>query len=189
MTADDNTRTPTTTSKTSKRRFLAGVLAGSIFGGALAAGTGALANEHGWGHHRCTHRGAHGPLDPEAMRERIEFRTDRILSRVDATEEQKTKIKGLVDDAMKDLASMRDAHRANREAMLRSVTGETVDRDGLEAARRAEMDLADRASRRISQTLADAADVLRPEQRKALGELARTFRGHGGHRSAGTGRM
>jgi Spy/CpxP family protein refolding chaperone len=51
-----------------------------------------------------------------------------------------------------------------------------VDRAGLEAARKAEIALAEEASLLLTRTLADAAEALTPEQRQALLDHVHTFR-------------
>lgn len=156
----------------SKRRFLAGLLTGSIAAGALFAGHAVSAHgpdgERGPGRHCAGH---HGAGDPEAMRSRMRGMTDRMLAKIDATDEQKTRIRTLMDATFEDLAGLRDAHDAQRKAALASLTGETVDRAALESARRAEMALADRASERLSRTAADVAEVLTPDQRRRFAEM------------------
>ena len=60
-------------------------------------------------------------------------------------------------------------HTAHTHAM-QALTQTTVDRATLEAARAEHLQLADRASKRITQLMADVGDVLTPPQRKALAE-------------------
>lgn len=165
---------PKLATRNPKRRFLAGLLTGSIAAGALFAGHAVSAHgpdgERGPGRHCAGH---HGAGDPEAMRSRMRGMTDRMLAKIDATDEQKTRIRTLMDATFEDLAGLRDAHDAQRKAALASLTGETVDRAALESARRAEMALADRASERLSRTAADVAEVLTPDQRRRLAEMIR----------------
>ena len=51
-----------------------------------------------------------------------------------------------------------------------------VDRGALERIREAELKLAESASDRMVNAIADAADVLTPEQRGKLAEMAERFR-------------
>jgi Spy/CpxP family protein refolding chaperone len=61
---------------------------------------------------------------------------------------------------------MRDARRQARQLL----TAPTVDRPALEALRAAQLAEADAASRRMVQAIADAAEVLTPEQRAKLAQ-------------------
>ena len=119
----------------------------------------------------------HGAASPEAMKERMAAGVDRALSRVNATDEQRVKVKTIMKEGMADIVSMRETHVANRETMLLSLAGETVDRDRLEAARRSEIEIAEKASVRMARMLADAAEVLTPEQRRSLADVLRRMRG------------
>ncbi len=56
----------------------------------------------------------------------------------------------------------------------------SVDRAALEALRADQLQMAEQASRRFTQALADAADVLTPEQRKQLAERAGRWHGRRG---------
>lgn len=179
----NDTPTPNTpTSSKPKRRFLAGLLTGSILGGLMATTAGFVAHaQEGprWLGGRCMHAawGGHHRMSPEAMRERLEFGTDWALSRVKATDAQKAATREIVLSAFNDVVTLREAHHANRNAIMETLTADTVDRDKLEALRRAELQLAEQASGRITRALADVSDVLTPEQRRALADLMRKHRG------------
>lgn len=161
-----------------KRRFLAGLLTGGLAGALLAGTAGFVAHAHDGpgGFKRCIGR-HHGAMGPEAMRQRVEFATDWMLTKVKATDEQKLKVKEIMGAAVTDLSGLREAHHGNRDALLEALTADTVDRAKLEALRKAELELAERASQRITSALADVADVLTPEQRRGLVDLGRSFGG------------
>ena len=131
----------------------------SLIGSLFTAG-GAAAQ--GWSHHR--HGG--GGDNPE----RAERMVGRMLSKVDATEEQKKKVGEIVKAAMGDMKSIRERHRAGRTATAELLSKPTVDRNALESLRADQIKLADEASKRMTQALADAAEVLTPEQRVKLAE-------------------
>lgn len=182
MSQNDSPATPATPARTPKRRFLAGLLTGSILGGLMATTAGFVAHaQEGprWFGGRCLHAGwgGHGRTSPEAMRERLEFGTDWALTRIKATDAQKTAVRDVVLTAFNDIAALRDAHRANRDAIMETLTADRVDRDRLETLRKAELALADQASARIVRAVADVADVLTPEQRRQLAERLRQHRG------------
>jgi len=167
---------PSTAAGGGRRRFLAGLLAGGLAGSMLATGVTALSfgmvGPSGWGRHGWHGRGA---LTPEAARERLEFAADWMLSRVDATEEQRQQVKATLAGALQDVAPLREQHHKNRKAFIEALTHPSVDRTALEQLRQAELKLAESASARIVQALADVADVLTPEQRAALVRMADRF--------------
>ena len=69
-----------------------------------------------------------------------------------------------------------DRLNAISTGMLAALSEPTVDRDTLESLRMAELGLAESASGHLTKALADLADVLTPEQRRAL--LERFDHGH-----------
>ena len=121
-------------------------------------------------------RFGHGPWagkGPEAAEERhqwVAFAIERMLTRVDATDEQKAEIKTIVDRLAADTQSIREGFAADRESMIVMLTGPEIDRDAMEAMRTAQMDRADALSREAVEALADAASVLTQAQREALAE-------------------
>jgi protein CpxP len=114
----------------------------------------------GWGgHHR---------MSPEAAKEHAQIATKFALRGIDASEIQQERVDKVVGGAIDDLFRLKEKHRANREALAAQLGGASIDRAALEEIRKSEMALADEASRTFVQALADAAEVLSPEQRQAL---------------------
>ncbi|HVJ11666.1 MAG TPA: Spy/CpxP family protein refolding chaperone [Burkholderiales bacterium] len=113
-----------------------------------------------------------------------EMHLDRMLKHlyveIDATEEQKAKLEPIVRQAAKDLLPMRDSLRAGRGQAIELLTQERLDPQAIEALRAKQLQLADQASRRLTQAMADAAEVLTPAQRKEL--AAHVARRRWGHR-------
>jgi Spy/CpxP family protein refolding chaperone len=160
-----------------RRRFVTGLVAGGLLGGLMATAIGAWSNNHGGpGGWHGGGRWCRTSMSPEAQRERAEFATDWMLSKVNATDAQRSQIKAIVAAALQDLAPVRDEHRQHREAFLAALTQPSVDRATLEDLRRAELQLAENASQRIVTALAEVADVLTPEQRAELVKMAERFR-------------
>lgn len=147
------------------RRITLATLAG---GAAAAAGWSAFA------------RGRHGH---EAMGspERIEKMVKHLAVEVDATPEQQEKLTAIARQAAKDLEPLRGQHLEARKQAMELLSRDTIDRAALEKLRAEKLAQADAASRRATQAIADAAEVLTPEQRRKLAEhVAR--RGGRGHR-------
>ncbi len=166
---------PTVTRKSRRRWLVSGLLAGGLFGSLATLSAGLHAQIAGpFALHRVGH-GHHGgwmgrDMSPEAVKERIDFTTDWVLSRVGASEEQRARVKAIALAAANDLAQARAQHRENRSAFEAALKDPTIDRGVLEGLRRAELQLADTASSRLVQALADAAEVLTPEQRAQLAQ-------------------
>lgn len=145
-----------------RRRWLSAL----FIGGALAFGF-ALGNVHSapWAHFA-----GHHHLDPEHVERHVERRVNWILSKVDATPEQRDKIDGIVKAAINDVMAQRKEPWEAKKKLVELLSAETVDRSSIEALRAEHINAADAASKRIAQALADAAEVLKPEQRRQLAE-------------------
>jgi periplasmic protein CpxP/Spy len=136
---------------------------------AVQGGPGGWHRLHGrWGH-------GHGG-NPEAMREHVQIGVKWALRSVDASEEQQQRVSAILAAGLQEATKLKQRHQENREAFAAGLAGAAVDRAALEEARKAELALAEEASQVLVKTLADAADVLTPEQRKALLEHAHRFR-------------
>jgi len=96
---------------------------------------------------------------------------------IDATDEQKQRLEPIVKQAVKDLLPVREKARAARAQALALLTGDTIDRGAIEALRAEQIQLAEQASKRLSQALADVAEVLTPAQRKDLAARIEKHRG------------
>ena len=142
--------------------MVAGLLAIAA-GGAGAAGT-ALAGHGGAMEMMHNMAGHHGGMDPAAMEARLDQHIAELVP--DATAEQKARLKAIAGRAHADMDAvhrqLRDAHGRAHALLL----GPTVDRAGLEAIRAEQLRQLAAASRRLVDAIADAAEVLTPEQRQ-----------------------
>jgi Spy/CpxP family protein refolding chaperone len=179
---------------------------GAIIGGAaalaLAGGIGVAVSQPGsWGGHGGGHGGGyggghhgarggehgHGPMwrggDPA---QRIERGVERMLGRVDATDEQKRKVTEILKGAAKEMQAMRSGARGMRGEVASLLKAEKIDRAAMEKLRADRIASADAASKRMTQAIADAAEVLTPKQRAELAERMESFGfGRGGGRRGG----
>lgn len=140
----------------------------TVAGAALAA-TAAIA-WHGRAHAQFGHRGGWHSADPATMGRKLDAMVAWALSDIDATPEQRDRISTIAKAAANDLAPMREAHKQARRDSVQLLAAPTIDRARLETLRLQQMQLGDTVSRRILQALADAAEVLNPEQRSRLAE-------------------
>ncbi len=146
-----------------RRWRIAGVAA--AVAGALALGACSHGGRAGW------HDGPmSGQMDPERAARFAERMADRIISAVDGSPEQKQRIRGIAQAAVTDLAPLREQARAARRDGVALLSAATIDRAAIEGLRAKQVGLADGASKRIAQALADTAEVLTPEQRIRLAE-------------------
>jgi len=147
-----------------RRRFFKRAAIATLIGG-IAAGIGIKAFAHGgW------HRGgfAAGALDPAAVDEHLERMLKHLYVEIDATDGQKQRLAPIVKQAAKDLLPLREKMQTARKQAIELLTRDTIDRGAIEALRAEQLQLAEQASRRIAQSLADAAEVLTPAQRREL---------------------
>lgn len=165
----------------SKRRCFGGHRHGRRCGGffftlvvALAAGLAGGYVGKSFAHGGPGHWRAGAPageaMDPAQMDERIERLIRHFAVEVDATAEQKERLAAIAKGAAKDLAPMREKARAARKAAIDLLGAPGVDRAGIERLRAEQIQQVDAGSKRLTQALADVADVLTPEQRRKLAD-------------------
>jgi protein CpxP len=168
-------QTPIPGNEHPRRRFFKGAaLAAAMAGVTAALGIKAFAHADG----RWRHGGFMGAdLDPDQLDEHLNRMLKHLYVEIDATEAQRQQLGPLVKSAAADLLPLRVQMRDARRQAVALLTQEHIDRTALEALRAEQLGLAEQASRRLTQALADVADVLTPAQRKQLAE--RMGRWHG----------
>jgi protein CpxP len=140
--------------------FVAGAaLTGGIVGVSAATGMGACGFHHGMA------AVSYSAADVSAH---VDHVLKHLYVEIDATDAQKAQITPLVQQAVTDLLPMHAQLQAAHAQAIQALTQNTVDRTALEAARVAHLQLADQASKRLTQLLADVDEVLTPAQRTAL---------------------
>jgi Spy/CpxP family protein refolding chaperone len=155
-----------------RRRFF--TFAG--IGAALAAvGSGIAWNAHAHG------RFGRGPIDPARLDEHLDRMLKHLYVEIDATEAQKQKLAPIVKGAARELLPLRETMREARRRGVELLSAPSIDRAAIEGLRSEQLRAAEAGSQRIARALADAAEVLTPEQRKTLAEhMQRRFaRRHG----------
>lgn len=107
-------------------------------------------------HHR-THEG----VSPE----RVTKMVDKVFSRVDASDDQKSRISTIANKAVIELKPMRQSIRQARTEAMTLLSADPIDRGAIDGLRAQQMETANLASTVMSEALADIAEVLTPEQR------------------------
>lgn len=150
---------------------------GALGGAAVVMSTDAWSHRGRWG----------GPLghhaDPVRWKGHMEDHALFWLDRIDATDEQREAIRGIIGGAADDLAGAVGEHRALRRKWLTGLERPELDADELEALRAEHVALLDRKSRRALDAVVEAGSVLTAEQRGELVEMLSWHRrGHRGGR-------
>lgn len=143
---------------------IVGLVGGGLATSAMGHGGGGFGPRHwGGGHHRM-----HGPVTPERAKEHATFMVDRFSRHIDATAEQKQKLTVIAQGLATDMQPLHQRMHEARKRAIELLRQPTVDRAAVETFRAEQIAAADAASKRLSQALADAADVLTPEQRAKI---------------------
>ena len=116
----------------------------------------------------------------EHMAKAVDHRISRMIKAVDGTPEQKDKLVKLAQAAMQDMKPLHEQRMAARKKGMELLAAPTVDRAALEQLRAQQMALQDTMSKRMTQHMADAAEVLTPAQRSKLAERMKQRGEHGG---------
>ena len=98
-----------------------------------------------------------------------------ILKSVDATEAQHEEVKAILGNSIDTLLPIAQNHRDYREELRAELTKPAIDRAALENIRESGVGLMDEVSREMIDTVAAVAEVLTPEQRQELLEMAERF--------------
>ena len=139
------------------------------------AASGAVAFAHGDGMAAWHHGGA--AMTAEDFAAHVDKFLRHVYIEVDATPAQQAQLDPIVKQAVADLAPLHAQMHDFHAEVLKALSADTIDRGALEILREQHIAAADQASRRITQLIADVADVLTPEQRKTL--AARIAEHHG----------
>jgi len=131
---------------------------------------GAIAYAHTGGMH-------HGPMSEQSMEMHLDHMT-AMLTKIGASDAQKSQVEGILKGAFTELGNTQRAHHAALGKAHELLLGASVDRAQMEALRAEQIRSFDAASKRMLTAFEDAAEVLSPEQRAALAEEVRKH--HGG---------
>lgn len=151
-----------TTSIFSRMTFIA-----FVAGAALAGGIAAVAAT-GMGEDAFHHGMMAGPRSAADVSAHVDHVLKHLYVEIDATDAQKAQITPMVKQAIDDLLPMHVQLQAAHAQAVQALTQNTVNRTALEASRVAHLQLADQASKRLTQLLGDVDEVLTPAQRTAL---------------------
>jgi protein CpxP len=95
---------------------------------------------------------------------------ERMLEGVNATPEQRTQIRQLMEAAKSDMQAQRESGRALSDQAAKLFAEPNVDARAAETLRQQMLAQHDTASKRMTQLMLDVSRVLTPEQRKQMAE-------------------
>jgi Spy/CpxP family protein refolding chaperone len=150
-----------------RRWWLAAAFAGVFVAGGLTfSGVTLAADQMGHGMAMGAHGDGHMQMHVEMMEH-----LDKALTAVDATPDQKTRIHEILGGAMRSMGPLHQQMAGTHAELHRLLLAPVVDRAGLEKLRAERIADIDQASRTLVNAMADAAEVLSPEQRAKLGQI------------------
>ena len=153
----------------------------AVFAFAASSGASALAWAHGGGDAEGMTLDA--GANPADLADHVARMSEHIYTKVGATDAQKAKLDPIFAAAASDLAALHAEFGAGHDQALELLAQNTIDRAALENARAEHMRLADEASKRMVQMLADVAETLTPAQRRLLVDGIKEH--HAGHMGMG----
>ena len=145
-----------------RRRLIAVLALGAAFvaGGVTTGGLAAAAQ--GMAEH-------HMMAGPGGMHAMAMAHLTKLLDQAGASEDQKTRIGAILRTGFAPLADMHQGMSDIHARLHALLTAPTIDRVALESLRAEAMGKLDDASRTMTKAMADAAEVLTPEQRARFG--------------------
>jgi protein CpxP len=153
--------------------FLAVAVVAGLTGNMLTTAFGQGFAMHAW------HDGGFmgGPLTPAQIDDRIDRMTKHMAIELDASTDQQAKIASIAKAAVNDLRPLHEKAHAARSQAVALLTAPTIDRSAIERLRAEQIGLAETASKRIAQAVADASETLSPDQRRKVADWLAAFDG------------
>ena len=156
-----------------RKHWIMGTASLALIGGLGVAGLSMAEDNHHpeLQNHHHAHRGMSidGVLNNSILMNSI---IETVVNHVvpDGSAQQKAGLGNIVKATLQDLRPIHEQNKVLKGQIKTLLQQHTIDRNALEQWRQDEMRLADSASKRILQAVADCADILTPEQRVKLAE-------------------
>lgn len=162
-----------------RKRLLATLATASAFAGLFAINLPAHASPSGDGPR---HEMKHGDHGPQAMGARMEKMVERVFGKVGASDEQKAKARDIVRAADAEMKKLHESRPDDHKEMLALLSADSIDRARIEQHRAARQAHMEQASKLMTRTVADLAEVLTPAQRKEAAKALAALGERHGHR-------
>jgi periplasmic protein CpxP/Spy len=151
-----------------KRRWAIAGIGAALTAGLVTLSALGQGGPGSFGHHGHHGHGRWAEMTPEEASKRIDKMVNWVLDDVGATADQKQRVAQIAKDAAQELRPMHKQHKDARSKAVDLFSQPTIDRNAIEQLRAEELQLGETVSKRISKAIADAAEVLTPEQRVKL---------------------
>jgi len=168
----------TATKWSGKKRFTAVALAS-----VLAAGTFATVAYSGGQSYMKDHRMGgllHSAGDPAKFEKKLDKKLKFLTFALDATNAQQERLKTVIMALAKDVLPMKAKMRETRVQLQELLIQPKIDRAAIENLRAEKIVLVDTMSKKVATAIADAGEILEPEQRIKLVKFMKKFKPHGG---------
>jgi len=175
----DKNSTPAKSNRWSgKKRFTVAALAS-----VLAVGTFATVAYSGGQSYMKGHKMSgfmHSAGDPAKFEQKLDKKLKFLSFALDATDEQQEKLKTVITALAKEVLPMKAQMRETRVQLQELLIQPKIDRAAIENLRAEKIALVDTMSKKVTAAIADAGEILSPEQRIKLINFVKTFKPHGG---------
>jgi len=130
----------------------------------------------GWGHHKRGHHGSRFANMSDAEIETFIARMVKHLAiEIDATQDQTSQITVIATSLVKEIRPIRQSMKAARKEAHEILLNDTIDREALEKLRAGRLAEVDQVSRKVTNALADVAEILSPAQRQKMEKRIKEF--------------
>ena len=165
-----------------RRRLLGAALAATFAAGGLVLPTTAFARQDAAVQEDASDQTSDQTGDHKGRHSGLRARVEHMLAVAGATSEQKTKINQILKTAFQQTAALRRKAADTHRELGRLLSAQKIDRAAIEKTRAEHVAATDQSGRIMVKAFADAAEVLRPDQRaKIAAEIEREPR-HGSRR-------
>lgn len=117
-----------------------------------------------WHHHH----GRHTVHAPAEVKERMVKKAERALSKVNATLEQRARVKEIIEDLVPDIIGLQKEKEELKIRIVKTLERGDIHPDAFKQARVSSVNLAEKAINRSFEAISAVSAVLTPDQRKEL---------------------
>lgn len=118
--------------------------------------------------------------NPAKFEKKLDKKMKFFAFALDATDEQQAKLKTVIMTLAKDVWPMKEKMRETRQQLQELLMQPEIDRAAIENLRAEKIAMVDTMSKKVTAAIADAGEILEPEQRIKLVKFMKKFKPHKG---------